>query len=314
MTDLKLSFVIRDYPHIVPLITGEVKPEGVTLDYQAFDDWRTFSSRVKDANYDVFEMSFSLHIQSISLGVSRVQALPVFPARHFKHSAWYVNRDRGIQRPEDLAGKRVAVFSYKMSTALWARSIIQHQHGVDLRSITWVTNNAEQFGAPPAGITIELHEGADLEAMLVAGEVDAMIHPTVPGVYRGGEGPIQRLFPNFRHDEAKYFRETGIFPVGHIVAVRRELLAEHPWLAKSLYDALLEANQLAYRRNRGNPDMSPMIWAQEYYQEEQEILGDDPLLYGIEKSRRSVEAELQFLAEQGMLERVPTIDELFALP
>jgi 4,5-dihydroxyphthalate decarboxylase len=312
MADLDLSFVIRDYPHILPLIDGRVKPEGANLVYQPFDDWGTFSRRVKDPQFDVFEMSFSLHIQSISMGISQVQALPIFPARHFKHSAWYINTDR-VTSPAELAGKRVALFSYKMSTSLWARSIIQHEYGVDLRSITWVTNNPEVMGPPPDGITIELHEGADLDAMLAAGEVDAMIHPTAPGVF--GTAPnVDRLFPDFKRAEQDYFRKTNIFPVGHIVAVKRELLEAHPWLATSLYDAFCEANRLAYAKNRTETDMSPLIWANEYYEEERAILGDDPFLYGIDASRTSVLAELQFLEEQGMLGRVPSIDELFALP
>jgi 4,5-dihydroxyphthalate decarboxylase len=149
---------------------------------------------------------------------------------------------------------------------------------------------------------------------MLDGEIDAMIHPTVPGVYGKGDGPIKRLFPDFRRAEAEYFQKTGIFPIGHIVAIQRHLIAEHPWLATSLYDAFVEANRVAYERNRSQPDFSPLIWAQAYYAEERAILGDDPLLYGIDASRRSVEAELQFLGEQGMIERVPDISELFELP
>lgn len=308
---LRLSFVIRPYPHVQPLIDGEVKPEGVELIYQPFE-WEAFNRMIREQAFDVSELSFSLHIQSVALGVSQVQAIPVFPARHFKHSAWFVNVNRGIERPEDLAGKTVGLFSYKMSTALWARSIVQHQYGVDLGSITWVTSHPETFDAPPAGITIDYRPGADLDRMLAEGEIDAMIHPTMPNCFMNGDPRVRRLFPNFRQEEARYFKETNIFPIGHVVAVKRTLLAEHPWLARSLYDAFEEARRRSYERHRRNPDFSPLIWAQEYYAEEQAILGDDPLLYGLELSRTSVEAELRFLREQGLIANPPSVEDLFA--
>jgi 4,5-dihydroxyphthalate decarboxylase len=308
---LQLSFVIRPYPHVQPLIEGEVKPDGVELVYQPFE-WEAFNRMIREQAFDVSELSFSLHIQSVALDVSQVQAIPVFPARHFKHSAWFVNVAKGIDRPEDLAGKTVGLFSYKMSTALWARSIIQHQYGVDLRSIRWVTSHPETFDTPPPGITIDYQPGVDLDRMLAEGEIDALIHPTMPQCFMNGDPRVRRLFPNFRHDEARYFQETNIFPIGHVVAIKRRLLADHPWLARSLFDAFEEARRLSYERNRRNPDFSPLIWAQEYYAEEQAILGDDPLLYGLERSRTSVEAELRFLQEQGLIAHPPRVEDLFA--
>ncbi|MCS7002782.1 MAG: ABC transporter substrate-binding protein [Dehalococcoidia bacterium] len=309
MADLRLSFVIREYPHVQPLITGEVKPEGVTLEFQSFE-WDAFNKMVRDQAFDVSELSFSLHIQSVALGQSKAQAIPAFVSRHFKHSAWYINTEKGIARPEDLAGRTVGVYAYKMSTALWARAILHHQHGVHPSQIRWITSNPETFAQLPEGVTIELREGADLDAMLATGEIDAMIHPTMPSSF--GDPRVRRLFPNFREAEIAYFQQTNIFPIGHVVAIKRSLLADHPWLAQSLFNAFDEARRRSYERQRRHTDFSPLIWAQDYYDQEKRILGDDPLLYGLPRSRASVEAELQFLTEQGLVTRTPTVDELFA--
>jgi 4,5-dihydroxyphthalate decarboxylase len=309
--DLRLSLVIRPYPHVQPLLTGEVKPAGVELVAQPFE-WEAFNRMIREQAFDVAELSFSLHIQSVALGESRLLALPVFPARHFKHSAWFVNVTRGIEQPADLAGRTVGVYTYKMSTALWARAILQHQYGVDLRSIRWVTSHPETFATPPPGITIDYRPGADLDQLLAEGELDAMIHPTQPRCFQDGDPRVRRLFPNFREAEARYFRETRIFPIGHVVAVKRELLAAHPWLAGALFAAFEEARRLSYERVRRNPDFSPFIWAQAYDEEERAILGDDPLLYGLEPSRPTIEAELRFLCEQGLIPHPPRLEELFA--
>ena len=265
--------------------------------------------------FDVSEFSSSEFISRLARGNCPFVALPVFPARVFRHGYIYINRKAGIQTPKDLEGRRVGVALYTMTAAVWIRGHLAHQYGVDLSTIQWVEgaiNHPGRHGEPSAPPLIKParieHDpkGRPLSELLAAGEIDALTGTQHPHPHPD----VAPLFPDARAVERDFFLRTRIFPIMHVVVIRRELYGREPWVADNLFQAFVDAKNLALARmHKGHPYMLP--WVHEDIHEIDEVFGGDPYPYGIEANRPTLEALVGYMAEQHFIPRTLPIEELF---
>ncbi len=293
------------YPHTRALKDGTVVPR--TFEFE-FEDVpvivKAFRRMVRGLEFDVTEMAITTYLTAKSHG-KRFTAIPVFPMRAFHHAAILYNVNSDIRSPKDLEGRKVGVNrGYTVTTGLWARSILQHEYGVDLKKITWVLSGDEhvaEFQPPPNVIKAE--EGRTLEEMLLSGELAAAngIQATSPD--------IKPLLPNAKTAGLERLRNGGLYPINHTVVVRDDLLAEHPDLAADLFDAFVRAKQIYVddlKRGIAEPSATDQIFAAVM-----QITGD-PLPYGIAPNRRELDAIVQYSVEQGILRAPLRIEDVFA--
>jgi 4,5-dihydroxyphthalate decarboxylase len=273
-----------------------------------------------DQAYDASEMSASELICRIAAKQCPFVAVPIFLSRVFRHGFITINKKSGIKTPKDLEGRRVGTTVYTATAIVYIRGLLQHDYGVDLSTIRWVEGDQRHPGkhGNPATmpllrkINIEPNNGKyGLSGLLEAGEIDAIVSPSVPPCL-GHNPDIERLFPNFREIEMDYYSRTKIFPIMHLLAIRREIYEKHPFVAKSLYDAFCKAKALTMDKmlRRGAP-FSILPWARAEAIEMQQMFGDDFWPYGIEPNRATLEAFLAYLSEQAMIEKPFPIEDIF---
>jgi 4,5-dihydroxyphthalate decarboxylase len=243
----------------------------------------------------------------------------LFLSRVFRHSSIYIRTDRGIATPEDLRGKRVGVPEYQMTAALWARGLLEDEYGVKPSDIVWRNGGLEQAGRteklalelPPDVKLTPLGPGETLSAMLAEGKLDALVSPRTPSCF--GKAPnVARLFSDYRAAERAYYKKTGLFPIMHVLAVRAELLKQHPWLASSLFTAFRQAKDIAIRELEEIGAYNVTVpWLASELADIRAVLGDDYWPYGLAKNHRSLEAALRYSHAQGLSVRPLTIEEAF---
>jgi 4,5-dihydroxyphthalate decarboxylase len=323
MTNLSMSYAGHVSDRVEDLYHGIVRPEGIDLHFIPLPPFQAFS-RFLRGEFDCGEMSFSTYV--IKTAQSKVDgkplpfvAIPIFPSRTFRHGAIYVNRATGITRPEELAGRRVGVPEYQMTAAVWTRGMLQHQHGVDPKSIEWVTGGLQNAGRKPMldlsypGMQIHHEESKTLNDMLLSGEIEALIAPQMPPAIREGRPEVGPLFDDLASAEQAYYRETGLFPIMHAVVIRRELYERNPWAAVSLYQAFQKAKDNCLSRLAvEEPVPLSLPWSWSLRQKVVEMMGEDFWPYGIEKNRKVIEALCQYTWEQGLVPVKTEIDDLFA--
>jgi len=319
---IPITFASGLYDRMQPLYTGEVRPEGIDLKYLAIESPREIFDRMAGKmEFDACEMSSSEMISRLGAGNCPFVAIPVFPSRVFRHGFICVNRRAGISSPKDLEGRRVGVPLYTMTAAIWIRGHLQHDYGVDLSTIQWVqgaTNRPGTHGSPtvlPLLKRVSIEENRSdksLSQLLEAGEIDAIAGAELPAAL-GANPDVVRLFPDFREVEKDYYRRTRIFPIMHLVAIRRELYQRNPWIAASLYDAFRRSKDIALERMRYLGALRYMMpWLPADLDEiAQTFVGGDPWPYGIEANRPTLEALISYMVEQSFIARPIPIDELF---
>jgi 4,5-dihydroxyphthalate decarboxylase len=318
MPDLKITFACGLYDRLLPLYRGDVKPEGIALDFLAIDDPRQVFDRMAKGEFDASEMSSSEFVRMVAAGDSPLVAIPVFVSRLFRHSFIFVNAKSGISAPKDLAGKTIGVSAYTQTAAVFIRGLLQHEYGVDLSTVRWIQGPMNGKGGHPSlpalskPIRIELDKtGKALSELLAAGEIDATLGALVPDSF-GAHPDVRRLIPNFRDVEKDYYRRTRIFPIMHLIAIKRALYEEHPFVAASLYAALSHAKALACERMREVGALAYMTpWLADDIREMDEVFGGDAWPYGIAPNRPSLEALVAYMAEQGMIPAPLKVEDLF---
>jgi 4,5-dihydroxyphthalate decarboxylase len=318
MADARLSFACGLYDRVLPLYRGMVKPEGIDLDFQAIDDPRQVFDRMAKGDFDIAEMSSSEHTTRVANGNRDFVAIPVFVSRVFRHSFIFYNRHRGIASPKGLAGKRIGISAYGQTAAVFIRGLLQHEYGVDLSSVHWVLGTMNGSGGhlqiPKLSIPIDIEidrSGKSLSDLLAAGAIDATLGALVPDSF-GRHPDVQRLFPDFRAAEKSYYRKTHIFPIMHLIALRREVHEKYPFAAASLYTALNRSKELAAERMREVGALAYMLpWLADYIHETDDVFGKDPWPYGVEPNRATLEALVAYMAEQGLIPAAPAIESLF---
>jgi 4,5-dihydroxyphthalate decarboxylase len=315
MASLNLSLACGPYDRTQALIDGSLKPEGIDLNYIALQPAEIFWRQLQYNEFDVCEMSLSNYTMLAAKPDPPFIAIPVFPSRVFRHGYFFINTDKGIEKPQDLAGKRGGVPEYSMTAAVYMRGLLQHEYGVSPDMVDWVQGRADRVELSlPDGVSLSFApKGAELGDMLEAGEIDFLMTANNPLSFRRGAPNVRRLFADYAAAEKDYFKRTQIYPIMHTVVIRRDVYEREPWVALSLYKAFCTAKERCYRLllEAGSPKAS-FAWLQSMIEEEQAIIGADWYPYGIEVNRPSIGALLQYEFEHGLTERQLEIEELFA--
>jgi 4,5-dihydroxyphthalate decarboxylase len=321
LSRLHLTYACCRYDRMEAIREGDVVPEGIDLTVLTLKSGRNvFDRMVGGLEFDIAELSASEFISLTGNGDTRFVALPVFPSRVFRHGYIFINARSGIRSAKDLEGRRVGLPLYTQTAAIWARGHLAHQFGVDLSTIRWVQGAVERGGthgkphAPPLlrPAAIEQNEsGRPLGAMLARGAIDALIGSRTPESF-GRHPDVARLFPNHRALERELYETTRIFPIMHLVAIRRDLHERHPWIATSLYDAFVEAKRRALARMRYGGSLGVMLpWLLSEIEEVDEVFGGDAWPYGVEPNRPTLEALVAYMVEQHFIAKAMPIEDLF---
>jgi 4,5-dihydroxyphthalate decarboxylase len=320
MSKLPITFACGLYDRMLALYTREVEADGIDLNFLAIDSPREIFDRMGGAQeFDVSEMSSSEYVARFAAGDCPFVALPVFPSRVFRHGHIAIDR-RAIATPKDLAGKRIGVPLYGMTAAIFIRGLLQHDFAVDLADVRWVEgalNEAKPHGNPTKlklsrPVSIEANgSGKSLSDLIAAGEISATIAPALPKS-ANRDPNVGRLFPDYLAREKDYYRRTRIFPIMHLVVIRRDIYERHPFVATSLYRAFCAAKDLALQKMRTGGALRYMLpWMAAEIEEIDQVFGGDPWPYGLEANRATLSALVQYMVEQGLIAAPVAIEDLF---
>jgi 4,5-dihydroxyphthalate decarboxylase len=320
-TNIRLTFASAIYDRMQALYTGEVRAEGIDLTFVPIDEPRRIFDRMSGSyEFDVSEYSCSEFVQRFARGDCPFVAIPIFPSRAFRHGFIVIRKDCGIVHPSDLASRRIGVPLYTMTAAIFIRGLLKHEYNVDLSKVHWVQaamNTPGAHGQPtilpllrPAYIEQD-ETGSSLNELIERGVIDATIGSSLPISLQYNAG-VDRLFPNFIEVEKEYYGRTGIFPIMHLIAIRKEVYERYPFIASSLYNAFCASKDLALKKMRDFRALRYMTpWLMRDTEELYEVFGNDPWPYGVERNRRTLEALIVYLIEQDLIANTVPVDDLF---
>ena len=303
----------RDYDHTRALADGRVSIDGVALKFVNISPpSQIFLRMLHDEEFDASEMSLSNYMIALGKGDRRFVAIPVFPSRVFRHAYVWINTRSGIQKPQDLKGKRIGIADYSMTALLFVRGFLQHQYGVMPHDVHWFRRRSEHVSIEiPAGVRIDnIGKDQTLDDLLEAGELDAVALTSPPRGFLAGLPEVKRLFPDARAVEAEYYRETKIFPIMHMVVIRRAIYEKDPSLAVRLAEGFETAKHLSFEGYAEG--LSCLPWIHLDFEYARQVLGDDVYPYGVKKNLATLEAATLYSNEQGLTRRKFSVDELFA--
>ena len=316
---LPLTIAVSRTDRTAALLDGRIRPEGLDVTWLPLNVEQIFFRMMRYREFDASEMSFSGYVVRKARGLDDFVAIPIFLSRSFRHSMVYINAKAGIERPEDLAGRRIGVPEYQMTAAVWMRGILEDDHGVRAQDIEWVQGGLEQPGrrpfepVEPPGIKLSFaRKDGTLAQMLADGEIDALLSPRVPSTHDQPDGLVRRLWTDTWGVQRDYFRRTRLFPIMHIVAVKRELVDKNPWIPQTLANAFTAAKRLAEADLRDTTTLPITLpFLGQHVEETIELMGEDYWPYGVEPNRATLEAFLRYSQHQGLIETVPAVDDLF---
>jgi 4,5-dihydroxyphthalate decarboxylase len=298
-----------------------VRPEGIDLDIQVLRPRQTFQRMLDDREFQVSELSLASYAALKGRGQCPFVAVPVALSKIFRHSCIYVRTDAGIKTPADLKGRRVGTSQYSSTALVFMRGMLQHDYGVAPSDLHWFMGGLNTFTEQPLiplnlpkDVRLDfLQPGQTLEGMFAAGALDALLSIYIPSLFLKGSPSVARLFPDFKRVEQDYYRRTGIFPIMHTVVLREDVYKEHPWAARSIYQALRAAKDLAVEGLYDTDALQLALpWLIDHVEEAWRIFGKDFWSYGLEPNRPALAAIGRFVREQGLSPRVVSADELFA--
>ena len=304
---LALTLALSPYDH-----TRDLAPRGIELNVLELPIEEIFYRFTRFREFEASEMSSAKTVSLLALEQPDIIALPVFVSRVFRHSAIYVGKGSGIRRPKDLEGRRVGIPEWSQTAGIYARGLLAHEYGVDLASIDWRQAGVREPGRIekvelklPKGVRVTAVPEKSLTEMIKTGELDAVISAR--------EVPGERLFADYRAAELDYFRKTRIFPIMHMIVMRRGVYEQDRWIAMNLFQAFQEAKQRSVARLREiGISHVPLPWLSDTTRVWQEAIGEDFWPYGVEPNRPTLEAFLQYAFEQGVCRRKLAAEELFA--
>lgn len=323
MANLNLSFGCWDYDRVRPIQDGRVRIDGVQITPHVLYPTDIFARAFTEAPFDISELSASSYILQLAQGECAYQAIPVFVSRAFHHGGFYVRSDSGIETPKDLEGRLVGVPEYQMTMALWARGLLQDEYGVDFRTLKYRTGGTNKAGRKerlaldlPDTLDVQPIGGdATLNSLMLNGEIDAMISPMTPGAYTEGDARVRRLFPDTLAEERKYFTKTGLFPIMHVIGIRKTLLAENPELAVQAFDAFVRARRVAMDEMKTTATASALRlhlpWVQAEWETTRALMGSEYWPYGVVENSKDLDAMCRYSVEQYLAPRRLEIEELF---
>ncbi|GAA4338331.1 ABC transporter substrate-binding protein [Pigmentiphaga soli] len=321
MARLTLTLAATVSDRSQPVLDGRIPIAGcdvVALPGEAQD---IFRRTLADKAFDVAELSMSSYMVAAARGDQDYVAIPVFLSRAFRHSSIYIRKDRGIAGGADLAGKTIGMGQYQQTAGVWVRGILREECGLDTTRVHWRTGGLEKPDSRGERTRIRLPPGVDLQpipadrtlnGMLLDGELDGLMLPPVPSALRTHPQRVGRLFPDYVAAEQAYFRKTGIFPIMHVLVIRRSLCEAHPWLPVEAYRAFAQAKAGALKAlTQVNINQVSLAWAAADAARTREVLGDRMWAYGLAASRHEIEALLRYAMADGLLARAVTPEELF---
>lgn len=322
MSRVPITLACWDYDRTRALADGTVRADGVDLTYLSLPVEETFFRMLRHREFEAAEMSLGSFVTAAAAtpDAGGLVAIPVFPSRAFRHHGIYVHSGSGIETPSDLVGRTVGVPEYQLTAVVWIRGILADRHGVPVASVHYRTGGMHSPGRvekqaldlPPEIDVAPIAPDRTLVDMLVTGEIDALYAPRTPRPMLEGRPEVRRLFADPRAVEEQYARDTGIFPIMHVVVLRRDVYEARPWLAGSLLGAFEQAKSLSMARmaeTAANPYLVP--WLYDEIERTTKLLGRDFWPYGLEANRTTLEVFLRYAHEQGLADRLLEAEELF---
>ena len=319
MAKLQLSVAMGDYDRTRALYDGRVQIDGVDPTYMLLNPEEMFFRAMRSQDFDIAELSFSSYLVKHSKGECPYIAVPVFLSRAFRHTSIYVRKDR-VQKPEDLKGKRIGLPEYQLTANVWARAILQDDHGVRPQDVTWVRGGIDTPGRPekiklqlPADVHVEAApEGTTISELLDRGDIDGFIGPRPPSRAALRNPAIGWLFDDPTAVAKDYYRRTGVFPIMHVLGIRKELAAQHAWLPGAVLKAFTQSKAAALEL-LGDTSATKVTlpFVEEQLKAARETMGDDYWSYGVAPARKTLETFVRHHHSQGLSARLMPIDELF---
>jgi 4,5-dihydroxyphthalate decarboxylase len=320
MAKLSLSIAVGDYDRVRPLVDGAVQIDGAEPVFMVLEPEEIFFRAFRHAEFDVTELSLSSFTVKTAQGSNPYVGVPVFPSRAFRHTSICIRTDRGIDAPADLRGRRIGTPEYQLTACVWARALLEDEFGVKPSEIRWVRGGIEQSGrvekiavSLPSDIHIEeAPADASLSSLLERGEIDGIVAPRAPSCFDRGHPLVGWLFPDPTRAAADYFRKTGIFPIMHLLGVRRALVERHPWLPAALLKAFERAKSIALAKlNDNSATKVTLPFVEEQLRAARQLMGADFWSYGAAANRAVLESFLDHHHRQGLSSRRVGFEELF---
>jgi len=320
MTRLALSIAVGDYDRGRPLVDGSVQFDGVDPVFMLLEPEEIFFRAFRHADFDICELSMSSFTVKTANGDCPYVGVPVFPSRAFRHNSIYIRTDRGIARPEGLKGRRIGVPEYQVTANVWTRAVLEDEHGVRPSDVTWVRGGYEQAGriekiAVDLPSDVRVHDApasATISGMLASGEIDAVIGPRAPSCFTNGHPDVGWLYPDPAAAAAAWFRKTGIFPIMHILGIRRALAEQHPWLPIAALKAFEQSKARALAKLADvSASKVTLPFINEQLHAARRLMGEDFWSYGLEANRHVLEAFLRRHHAEGLSPRLLAPEDLF---
>lgn len=320
MARLQLSVAIGPYDRMMPLVHGEVRIDAVDPHFMLLEPEEIFFRAMRHEAFDICELSLSSYSLRVARGDSPYVAVPVFPSRAFRHTCIVVRRDRGIRAPADLRGKRLGMPEYQLTANVWARAILEEEYGVHQRDIAWVRGGYESPGrveklavALPDGVRVEsAPEGRTISGMLAAGELDGVMGPRAPSPFERGDPNIRWLFEDPTAEATAWYRKTRIFPIMHVLGIRRSLVEAHPWLPGAVQKAFDASKRVALERLTDTSATKVTLpFVEENLRRARQLMGEDFFSYGLAANRHVFAYFLRHHHAQGLSARLLAPEELF---
>jgi 4,5-dihydroxyphthalate decarboxylase len=319
MSRLNLSIAVRDYDRTRPLTDGTVQIDGVDPLFMALDPEEIFFRAFRHAEFDICELSLSSSTVKTAQGDFAYVGVPAFVSRAFRHTSIYVRTDR-VKEPADLKGRKVGVSEYQLTANVWARALLEDQYGVRPSDIHWIRGGLEEAGRiekiaiklPPDVKLDPAPDGKTLNAMLEAGDIDAFIGPRTPSCFEQGKPNIGWLWHDPMTTATDYFRQTGNFPIMHMIGVRRTLVAQHPWLPAAVLKAFTRAKSICLALlEETSASKVTLPFMEEQVKAARDLMGADFWPYGIPANRKTLEYFLAQHYKQGLSSRLVKVEEVF---
>lgn len=317
--NLNLSVAVGDYDRTRPLFDGDVQIDGVDPVYLRLSPEEIFYRAFRTEDFDICELSMSSTTVKLAAGTCPYVPIPVFPSRAFRHTSIYVNADAGIKTPADLKGKRVGLAEYQLTANVWARALFEDDYGVKPNEITWVRGGIEEPGREEKiklNLAADIHiedapEGDTLAKMLERGDIDALIGPRMPSTF-DPNGKVRWLFDDPTAEATAYYQRTGIFPIMHLVGIRRSLVEKHPWLPATVQKAFEEAKAVSAQRLADTSATKVTLpFVEEQLHKARQLMGMDFWSYGFAPNRHVIDTFLEHHHRQGLSSRRVTPEEMF---
>jgi 4,5-dihydroxyphthalate decarboxylase len=319
MSRVSLSIATTDYDHFRDFRTGVVKAEGIDHNWLDLPHHECFARFTANREFDLSELSFAKFAAEVTREDSDIVGLPVVCSRLFRFGSFYINRKSGIRTVEDLKGKKVGSPEWAHSAAVYMRGWMHNDMGVRLQDVHWIQAGANSPGREekveldlPAGVRLTRIPDRSLSELLAEGEIDCAIIARPPNCFLEGHPDVARLFPDYLEMEQEYYGRTRVWPIMHIIAMKKRIVEEHPWAARNLYNAFQESKRRSLARLL-DPAVSryPLPWLSAYACDMVERFGGDPFPYGIEENRPTWEQMALYTHQQGIARRRFTPEEIF---